>query len=819
MRPSPHRQLFGETTVTTATARAPFLDINSFSADEMPEPPPMRSAAPARSPFLSVYESSDGQSEYGDPVREAYATLMNELHDEEFDEALNELQSHARALHDEQLASGKPRAEADRLVTQHFSQLISASEAAVDAMAREFAPREQAGIVDQEIDSFVEGYAPQTPLDPEFENFFGSLVKKLGRAAKAAAGKAWQGLKKVGIGAFFNQVKRALKPILKRVLEYAIGKLPPSLQPLAQQLAQKLGFGPAAPVAPSPGAADGAGADAAATPDGAGSPVQDAAGADAISPQQELNEHIAAAMLARDEGELEMEAMQFSIPSGVAAEATFADLEDARERFIGELESLGANESAEPHIQNFLPAVQAAVRVGISLAGRPRVVNFLAQLLAKLVAKLIGPEQAPVLSRAIVDAGLKLLNLEMSEAETNRLAPAAIAATIEETVNRVASLPAEVLDNLELLEGYALEAFEHAAAANLPAVLSEATYRQRPDLLEAGVNAGWVLLPLRGPKRYKRCTRSFQINVSPHLAEEVEGFDGATLAEHLQDQLGVDEGEQVDAQMYLYEALPGTSLTDIARGERETLGPGLSDEANAAQLHPLTPQAAASLLGKPGLGRALGAVASGQGLAAGQRLFHVATGRRMLMGHKRRPHRLLHVNITLDAVQDQVRVCAFLSEVKAQRLASRLRQPSSLGSISAGFHRAIGRRLRYIFRGLAPKRLHIVHAGMRPGQSPALGLQNLPPNATKAFVEKLQAWLVPAFAEFIKTQAPRVIKATEDAANGITFAFTLEHPPGLKPLGQALVERGASGSAIAEAIFKGTAPTVRVDVHAGHRCG
>jgi hypothetical protein len=350
-------------------------------------------------------------------------------------------------------------------------------------------------------------------------------------------------------------------------------------------------------------------------------------------------------------------------------------------------------------------------------------------------------------------------------------------------------------------------------------VLSEATYRQRPDLLEAGVNAGWVLLPLRGPKRYKRCTRSFQINVSPHLAEEVEGFDGATLAEHLQDQLGMDEGEQVDAQMYLYEALPGTSLTDIARGERETLGPGLSDEANAAQLHPLTPQAAASLLGKPGLGRALGAVASGQGLAAGQRLFHVATGRRMLMGHKRRPHRLLHVNITLDAVQDQVRVCAFLSEVKAQRLASRLRQPSSLGSISAGFHRAIGRRLRYIFRGLAPKRLHIVHAGMRPGQSPALGLQNLPPNATKAFVEKLQAWLVPAFAEFIKTQGPRVIKATEDAANGITFAFTLEHPPGLKPLGQALVERGASGSAIAEAIFKGTAPTVRVDVHAGHRCG
>ena len=167
-----------------------------------------------------------------------------------------------------------------------------------------------------------------------------------------------------------------------------------------------------------------------------------------------------------------------------------------------------------------------------------------------------------------------------------------MAATIEETISRVASLPDEVLDNQELLEGYALEAFEQAAAANLPAVFSDATYRRRPDLLEGGVKKpglGWVPLPRRGPKRYKRCTRSFHpVNVSPQLAQEVESFEGATLAEHLQDQLGLEEGEQVEAQVYLYEALPGTSLVDIARGERETLGPGLSDEVNATQLHPLT---------------------------------------------------------------------------------------------------------------------------------------------------------------------------------------------------------------------------------------
>ncbi len=777
----------------------------------------MRLSAPPRSPFLSVYESIDGEISASDPVREAFAALVGELHDEAFDEALHELQCRARAMHDGQLAAGKPRAEADRLVAQHFSPLIEASEAAVDSMAREFVPRELGGIVDHEIDSFVDGYAPAAPLDPEFEQFFGGLVKKIGRAAKAAAGKAWQGIKKIALGPFFNQIKRVIRPLLKRVLEWAIGKLPVPLQPAAQRLAQKLGFAVASPPAPSADATD-TNADPTAVPDSAGSPVQPAAGDDSASPQQELNEHIAAALLAQDEVELELESVQFAQPSGGVARPAFAELDDARERFIGELEAMTADDNAAPHIQNFLPAVLPALRVGIRLAGRPRVVNFLANLLSGLIAKLIGPEHAPALSKAIVDAGLKLMTLEMSDAQEARLAPSAVAATVEETIGRVASLPDEVLDNEELLEGYALEAFEQAAAANLPAVFSQATYRQRPDLLEAGVNAGWVLLPLRGPKRYKRCTRTFKVVVSSHLAEEVESFEGEALADHLQDQFGVEEGEQVEGEMYLYEALPGTQLTDIARGERETLGPGLSDEANATQLQLLTPQAAASLLGKPGLGRALPSGATGPGLAAGQRLYHLATGRRMLLGHKRRPRRRLHVNLTLDAVQDQMRVCVFLSEVKAQRLAARLRQASNLGLITAAIQRALGRRLGRIFSGQAPKRLRLVHAGLRPGQSAAQLLRNLPPVATQAMVSKLQVWLAQAFATFIKADTARIVTATEDAADGITLAFTLAHPPGLKALGQALVERGDAGTTIAAAISQGAAPAVQVDVFAGHCC-
>src|SRR4029077_20442647 len=96
------------------------------------------------------------------------------------------------------------------------------------------------------------------------------------------------------------------------------------------------------------------------------------------------------------------------------------------------------------------------------LIGRPRVVNFLAGLLGKLITNLIGPQQAPALSRAIVDAGLKLVNLEAEDEAPNRLATAAVTATVEETLTRVASLPDHILDNQELLGGFGREAFERA---------------------------------------------------------------------------------------------------------------------------------------------------------------------------------------------------------------------------------------------------------------------------------------------------------------------------------------------------------------------
>ena len=806
----------------------PFLDLKSFTAQELQAPEPEVVTSPTlRSPFLSIYELPEGESAIEDPLREAYSTVAGELYDEEFDEALFELLTDARNLHQDQLASGHSASEAEGLVSRHFSQLIRESEAVVDAMAREFEARNETAIAEGEIESFLAQYAPSVRVEPSFEKFVGRFFKKIGKAVTTVASMAAQAAKKLGLAPILNRIKALIRPLLNKVLQMAIGKLPVAVQPAAQKLAEKLGFAAPKPPEAVPSAAGdsaAAGGDVPTPPESAGAPVQPTAGDDVSQVQQEFDEQVAEALLAQDEAEFNLEVARLQSASPVAAVPVFANLDDARERFIQELENLKPGESVEPYVQNFLPALLPVLRIGLRLAGRPRIVNFIAQLLAKLIAKLIGPEQAPALSQAIVDAGLKLLNLEMSEQEKSGLAASAVAATVEETVNRVASLPGHILDNQELLEGFVLEAFEQATAANLPAVLSERIYSQRPELLEAGVNAAWLLLPLRKRKRYKRCTRAFKIRITPHVADEVESFEGVPLSEYLQDQLGFPEGAEVEAEMHLYEALPGTTAADIARNESETLGLGSSDQTTVSQLHPLTPRAASALLGKPGLGRDLPSGSSRWNLAVGQRLFHlVIPGKRPLTvpgpwGRRLVP-RLSHINVTLDFPGDQIRACIFISEVKGQKLAARVRRQSHLGSLTVGFNKFVARRLGPIMHGQSPRRLRVLHPGIPPGQPAESILQKLPGNVPQVFVTKMQEWLVHGFSEFIKTQSQQFLKATEDpSSDGATLRFTFENPQGLKELGQALVEKGPAGSKIAETLSQASQPNTRVEVLPGHKC-
>ncbi len=82
--------------MSTTSVRTPFLDADSFAREEMESVPPVRAASGPWSPFLSVYEADEGENQADQPLREAYATLVNDLYDEEFDEALFELLTSAQ---------------------------------------------------------------------------------------------------------------------------------------------------------------------------------------------------------------------------------------------------------------------------------------------------------------------------------------------------------------------------------------------------------------------------------------------------------------------------------------------------------------------------------------------------------------------------------------------------------------------------------------------------------------------------------------------------------------------------------------------------
>jgi hypothetical protein len=787
----------------------PFLDLRSFVREET-EVFASEAPSPALgSPFVSVYER-EGEGRV-DPAQEAYSTLVQELYDQEFEEALYELMVEARALHEEHLVSSGPGVESERLLGQHFNQLIREAEATVDALGRAFGTREAGTLSEGELDRFVEGYAPVTAVSPEFEEFLGKFAKKLVKGVKGLAKKAGSLAVSLGLGPILNKIKALVKPLLEKVLRTSIDKLPESARPAARQLAQRLAGGAAAVTADPPPGAPGDAADAAQPPAGAG----------VTEIQQELDRQLASLFTAADEVEMELEVAEVRGEARQPAPPAYAELDRARERFIDELQQLKDGEDPGPPIQSFLPAVLPALRLGVKLAGRGRVVSFLSGFLAKIIGKLVGPATAPALSRAIVDAGLKLLTLEVSPQDEARAAASAVAATVEETVRRVSALPEYVLDDQELLEGFALAAFEQAAAANLPPVLSESVYRERPDLLESQrAQTCWVMLPLRRRKRYKKCARVFQVRISPSVADEIESFEGP-LSDHLQDQMGVEEGAEVEAEVHLYETLPGTVLPDIARAESETAGPGGLPQGEA-QLHPLTPKAAGLLLGEPRMGRHVPWGTHRRRVGVGQRFYRLSLpGRRLLTAvgrHGRaRPRRLGGLRVTLDVAKNEVRLCLFLSEVKAQRLAVRLRQQSHAGAVAAGLLAYVGRRLAPILRGDRPSRIQVVQAGLPPGDAQGGALRRLPAEATAALVAKLQEHVVGAFGELLKTQSQKVVAAAEDTADGITLRFTIAQPAGLALVGKALLP-GGPAAGLAEAIRGGEKPQVRVDVEPGYAC-
>ena len=785
--------------------QAPFIDVGSFIAEEVSREivEPETSVSPI-SPFLTLYESEEGG--LVDPEKEDYIAFINELYDEEFDEALAVLVDEAAALYETQFATEQedPQTtgyQAERLLTQHFAPLAAQTEAMFTALAREFSQHDPNSLSEDEIDTIVDRYQPQVELTPNFENFFGKLktaVKKVVKKGVALAKKGISAAAKLGVGPILNKLKALISPMLKRVIQTAIGKLPIHLQPVARKLAERIPY-----LKELDESYDSV------------SEIEETCEVAEI--QNEFNQEAANILYAPTEVEQDLELAKVLTEQQAPYTYPIADLDLARDRFVEKIIHLKEGEDPTPHVENFVPAILPALRIGIRLIGRKKVVDFLAKLLGKLIQKFVGPQYAPALSQAIADAGLRLLQMEATSEDTSGAAASAVTATIEETVQRVASAPDYILENKELLEGFALEAFEQAAAANFPAVLPEEIYRKRPDLGEARKLKGvWVMMPRGRRKRYKKFGRKIPIRISPHKVSVLETFEGISLEEFLEEKLGISPGEEVEAFVHLYEAIPGTRLSDIARQEENA--PGLDSSNALARFQPLTREAASLLLGEPALGRDMGSKhpVDLHTPKTGERFYYLEIpGRRLLTivepsGHTktRRPTQL---RLILDFPKNEIRIHLFLGEIRAQEIAVKLRRHAHTGMITMRLRQFIERGLRRATTG-SSKRLKIIHEAVLPTQY-TNAIRRLPSMVLQVLRGRLQEWFIKGLSDHLKQNAAEFIKAAEDMADGVSMVITLGNPPAFPQLRQAIKGKVLSLDSLK---FSDGSPTVKFKIMPGY---
>ncbi|MFO0593627.1 MAG: hypothetical protein U0441_39160 [Polyangiaceae bacterium] len=862
---------YTSTIVSRWEPESPFADEYGDSlargpAREAEGPPAMTFAT--ESPFLSETEMG-GQLAAVDPASEAVAELLGELHDPEMDEAVYELIHEASALASSRLTGelGDNRvleARVERMLQDHFAPLQRHVEETIERMAEAVAPLDPMSMTEAELESVLDRVeAPAARLSPSFELFAKKMKKKAKSAAKSGVKAAKKGKAKAGPFGILKKIGELVKPLLQKVLAFALDKLPAKYRPLAIKVAERLGLkkpgsgkskggakgkskGGARPERPLPSRSEPTGDDAGAPLDtasdaggdvpgdmsgdmgsdmsgdmggepmdsgaepeptedvgpatsdadasesamaaaaegGALSDVPDESAPDVGQAQSDLDVQIAELVLSESEEEQEATVRAAVVPS--RRRDPLGDLDRARGHFIRRVRDLRRGESAAPVVENFIPAILAAVSLGIKVIGRDRVVKFLGGLIGKLIQPLAGKDLAPGLGQAIADIGLKVLfHAEVTVEDTREAAGRAIATTVEETVRRVAALPEHVLENPTLLEAHTLEAFEAAAAASFPPALV------RPELREAaGVNATWVSPP--GKRAYyRKYSKVFDVEVTPQIASAVKTFEGKPLAAFLRDRLRVAGPSPVRAKVHLYQLLPGGRLSHVAQQDD---APGLGKGDAWRLLHPLTPQAATALISQPRLGTAFPSAPDPLRPSVGQRFYYLE-----IDGAPAKPvGQATKLRVTADFPKDEIVVQAYIGEGAAQELATALRKGGSPGAAIARL-RALLRGEMGVLAGEGSERLFRFviekkQGGPEPDTLASAALRALQKTLRKQLGVKVMDWFWARLAEVLQKQTAQFVAATEGPEDGVTILVTLHNPPGLQALRKAL--RGGAPSSL-----------------------
>jgi len=734
------------------------------------------------------------------------------IRDEDFDEAVSELVGETEDVVGQRFSdeSGAPIVEKQRLADAHLAPIQLLAESYLESLIEGVSGLDVESLDESQLDELLDRFDPEsTVASPAGEQFIGGLVKKAKGVAKfvvkaaKTVGKAAGGV----LTAALKGLKKLIKPLLQRVLSFAIGRLPVALQGPARLLGKKI-LGEGEGEDELEYEVLGAGEDYAATPASATDPELLAESFDAA---------LAEVMTAGAEANAERETFSSEYEDeyrAVDGSTELENLAEARSRLMDALGQARDDEDLAPAVEQFVPALLGALRVGINLVGRPRVVKFLAGYLAKLIGKWVGPQLAQPLSSAIVDTGLRLVSLEQAEPEAESEAvPAMLASTIEDTVRQLAECEDYVLEDEELMHLATAQAFERAVAANFPSTLIRQGVRRAP-----GMTGRFVARRPRSARPYRRYSRAPEIELTEPAASGIRTFGGVTLAAALR---AAGATFPLKARVHIYQATVGTSLRRIAAVERARRGGG---RMSSSQMHPLTPQAAAVLLKEPGMGVAVGAqfLRSRRRVAAGQRFYYIeptsaavyapVQGAGAVQGQPSQGW------LVVDTVASRVTVAFYFSETDAQRIAGGVREGRATAVLLSAMTAAYSGLVASFSTG--PGRLRIVKELEEGEEFAGPALARLMPLIRTALLKAIRAWLLPLVSEWVRSRAAEFTRAAADPANGVTVTVTLSGVPGMPVLRQALT--GSLGldtlrTVASGTVFSGT-PTGTVLVRAGkHR--
>lgn len=573
------------------------------------------------SPFLPSVQLVEGEAVF-DQREQLFVQLLDELPEEEFTEGVVDLFTEGERYLEHHLgASLLPEAEVgtsrrEELLQGHFHPLAVAMETLTDRLLQEFSGLEDAPLTEGLIDQAFSRHMLAEELgNPVFEDFFKKAFRKIKRAAKKVGKVIKKGVKLAKkfhpVAVLLRKVKKMVRPFLTKIIRRVIRRLPAALRSPARMLARKLGVKAELGLSDQEMTLRRISAE--------GETYAYPAGPDLEFIEREFDLRLAEQLFASTEEEARAVFAAYQEDSEFQ-EGDFAAEErllEAREQLKRSIQGASTAEEVGPAVEQFVGVAMKAIKVGIRLIGRQKVINAIAKLFTRFIGKLIGPKAAGPLAKALVEKGFRLLNLEVSDEEAQRAPAEVIVQMLEEMLVDVARLDEEVLDNQELLEQEVYHLFRHYSGRNMPSNMVVA------ELQEAEQAAAWMLLPKNGRKRYKKYSRIMEASLTRSQIAGVRSFNGQRLRTFLRRNYQYQGDQPLRVRIHLYEAVRGTTLSYVSLLEKGTPGLGSARRAAWSQLHPLTPAAASLLLGNSALGQRVGErwLTSRHRIRPGQRFY------------------------------------------------------------------------------------------------------------------------------------------------------------------------------------------------------